>query len=732
MTNPSEASMRALASLWSLDEEATGKPSACIASTYEFNAEFFEQNLLSRFLRLRYDATDERFQDELVAQRDEFLSTSTVAVMVDDRRVSDSASTLLWDQVPVAPRHGLQHAKVTLLAWERHIRVLIGSANLTPAGYETNREVVFPLDFRDHRGSHPRSLLFEVLAFLAQMVSVSNASSTVSARLKAAINAVRVRAASWSNIPANGEQDDWALHFVAHWPRDPDGPGVGAQIRDLWGNRILTAMTIVTPFTGTQDKHIAAALDSVRPKRLGADCELRVILPVEQTRRSESDVRVHADAIFRDVMHSRWEKDIHWAGIPVDEPVDDEGLRALHAKVLCLESKSRVLLSVGSSNFTARGLGTHVRNIEANLAVEFPNSQLHGEFEVEYLLGSAEPIEFDPRKVAWVSNAEQEEEPVLDRVPSYFVRAVLFADPVGSHANTGEVQWRFRIDFNPAECAPSTWSLLLPAAGVAAQVLLLSKQVADADDSASVDLPEGRRPETVHHLIVTWLDREALIPVLLESRENYPLSTDRIDMSAEEIQLHLLAGRDGSRAVEHRRQTYAHTKGLAAEIDPLRLVTTKGFLLYRTRRLGQAIAECARRIEETPASIDAMRFRVFNDPLSPMRLARALREQLHAELVRPHNHGLVEGCVFGMAELILMLAFAGASAERRAISERVGVAGVFHGGVRELNTLAESVAPHGTVSSVRDYLHQCNAKAQELLRFTLDSTLATSSDASYV
>src|SRR5687767_6797430 len=106
-------------------EGGLGEPWACIASTFEFDAEFFETELLPRFLGLKFDQTEN--EPSFLVEREEALALARVAVLVDHSRFDSSQTTLRWDQVQVLIPGGIQHAKVTVLAWENLIRVMIGS-----------------------------------------------------------------------------------------------------------------------------------------------------------------------------------------------------------------------------------------------------------------------------------------------------------------------------------------------------------------------------------------------------------------------------------------------------------------------------------------------------------------------------------------------------------------------------------------------------------------------------
>ena len=154
-----------LLSFWERQEEY-GAPIGCVTTTYTFNASFFEEECLARFAGVESDPKED--VHSYVIEREDKLSQVKACVLVDSSRVSPDRS-LRWDLLPVRlPGGGILHAKVSLLAWENLVRVLIGSANLTEPGYRQNYELLGALDFGPD-GEMPRALLDTVLEFLQRV-----------------------------------------------------------------------------------------------------------------------------------------------------------------------------------------------------------------------------------------------------------------------------------------------------------------------------------------------------------------------------------------------------------------------------------------------------------------------------------------------------------------------------------------------------------------------------------
>ena len=123
-----------------------GDPIGCITTSYTFNAVFFEEECLGRFLELETDP-DEDGQLYLVEREEKLANLSYAAALVDQHHCRGSRN-LRWELILARPPHGKLHAKISLLYWAQRIRLIIASANMTTDGYRRNQEIFGKLDFR--------------------------------------------------------------------------------------------------------------------------------------------------------------------------------------------------------------------------------------------------------------------------------------------------------------------------------------------------------------------------------------------------------------------------------------------------------------------------------------------------------------------------------------------------------------------------------------------------------
>ena len=121
-----------------------GEPIGLITSSFNFDPGFFEEELVGRFLCVESSPADAR---PYLVERETRLGEVPVVVLADRRHVART-KTLAWDLLGVPVVNGCcQHAKVSVLAWKRAIRLIVGSANLTEAAYRSNLETFCVFDF---------------------------------------------------------------------------------------------------------------------------------------------------------------------------------------------------------------------------------------------------------------------------------------------------------------------------------------------------------------------------------------------------------------------------------------------------------------------------------------------------------------------------------------------------------------------------------------------------------
>lgn len=635
------------------DELDAGEPIACLATTYEFQAGFFEAELLPRFLGLKFDHTEN--EPSFVVEREEHLAQVRAAVLVDASRFDTAQSTLRWDQIPVRVPGGLLHAKVAVLWWERLVRVIVGSANVTRQGYRRNRELFAALDFWDDPESVPLSVLRDVLDFLELTLECASAAPRVGTRTKAAIDDVRQALRPWSRAPREFKPRERPRVSLA--VARPKRAGSAARsalghLLDTWGKRRATLMCVVTPFVG-QDV-LSGARDRVIEKMeeipRARGCEGYLVVP-ELPRNSSDDMacveipKAVGESWCRAFTPSR----AFVLPLPLCVDEVEERNRCLHAKAILLESEDDALLMIGSSNFTPHGMGIGPSNVEANLVFFDGNGKRDGILLADRL---GLPLDWDDAQpvdnVKWRDPKEAPPDlPAKATLPPAFFKWATYSQESG--------ELRLEVDVDQEE--PGGWTVSLNGSTDAGAVILFSRGSRGEPLSSPIlqyVVPEESRGLNIVALTIDWSDSEgqhsAKLGVCAESRESLLPPGEFRELGADAILECLISGKSPAQWFDQQQRAAGRAIKNSVGLESLRAVDTSGYLLYRVRRFGRALAAMSKRIGDTPQRADAIAYRLLKDPFGPVPLAeKILHESKRAEVDRRLE---VDHCVFLLAELL--------------------------------------------------------------------------------
>lgn len=347
-----------------------------VATTYQVDFEFFEEELLAAALGVRSPISRMRaFRSEMERR----LQTTDVSVLYDLRGCDRLARlSPRIDPIPIVARK--LHSKISLLMWVRHapdggppdrlLRLIVGSANLTRQGFRENYECIVPLDFGGRIRS-PRDLLTRAIGILRQ-IAVESKSPQLEHQLKSFQDQATKLAAGES---AEDDPVDLVLanevlpRVVSRWnetstvpperltivsPFWPEGVTATDALTDLI-NRLQTPQNVelvcrgASSATGTGwlpefDSDLAAGLK----RNLTGRLFLRPALPDAGHKSTGAEEYEAGD-----------ELEEHELGRNVvsKKASGDEIQRPLHAKMILLDGPSGSILYVGSSNCTRRGLG---------------------------------------------------------------------------------------------------------------------------------------------------------------------------------------------------------------------------------------------------------------------------------------------------------------------------------------------------------------------------------------
>ncbi|WP_149752574.1 phosphatidylserine/phosphatidylglycerophosphate/cardiolipin synthase family protein [Rubripirellula obstinata] len=630
--------------------ENAGDPIGVLATSFTFDAAFFEEECLASFLGLETNPTDDG-PAYLIEREDKLARLQCASVLVDAHHCRGSRS-LRWDLLP-ARLPGIQHAKVSLLVWSNHVRLMIGSANLTEDGYRRNLEVFGVLDF--HAGSDsPIECLLETASFLRRVVRYSSTTTPAALRWNTLIDRVESDCAGWGTRETDRKRPAVQVKTLFVEPASKAGD-VGDsgfdQLEEIWPAGVgPKSADIVSPF-----------FDPPESKNTPVD-------RIWQLLRSRGEVTVGYHVAgeqcvgWEELGHSRWvlqapeslRRTPRQSAVVEFARVTAPDSRPLHAKGIWLQDDRYAAYQIGSSNFTSAGMGIGKRsNLEANLVYVLDSKRDEKLFKaVEATFPKSEVV--DAADVTWQPPPNEEDADALEQLalPGFFGDAVysLDASDGNSASDNGVVSLEFVGNRSEA------FSLSIEGTE---EAWFDCQRWKAAGSPAKVTLPWTKtRPPSGFEVRLGDQAGTAWWPVNVASPESLPPPDELKDLP-----LSVLMDLLGSSRPLHRvmadylsRKSKANHDEVVTAIDPHKRVDTSGFLLQRTRRLSWALTRMRERVERPAATIETLHWRLHG-PVGVMALAEAIAREatsptesafLIAELTLELSRANVvacEGCV---------------------------------------------------------------------------------------
>jgi hypothetical protein len=615
-----------LLDLWSPGEDC-GVPIGCVATTFTLDAGHFEEHCLARFVSMETDPAESA--RAYLIEREEKLSQVYACVMADQRHAHD-AHSLRWRLLPVRlPGAAIQHAKLSLLVWEHCVRVIVTSANLTPAGYRLNREIAAGFDLGPDGGA-PASLVLDAIAFLralAGYVPTADSARGPRASLLTFLADARRRASRWpASAPAAGGA---RCELVSVLPGG-NSPSVPQRIEALWRGPVATRLTVLSPFFD----QTASAIDRTHQSLAGllaARGSRAIAFRAPGRRLHDGTIEVDLPERLARPPHQPRSLTHEFAFVDACSAGDGDAQRPLHAKGLHLESDDFAVSVLGSSNCTVQGLGlSAVPNAEVNVAYVLPSGagKLRQACEGAWPPAAPVPPHVAPMFLAGAETSDATD--ALALLPRGFVEALF------SPTDTGGV---VTLTLSPGEL-PATFEIR-----ASGRLLMDDARWATAfHRSTSVELPVAR---ALSELDVAWVDddgnRQSTSWVVnVTDAALLPPPDELRNLKLEDLLAVLTSREPAHRFIE--RLLASRTPSPAATpvaVDPHDKVDTSQFLMRRMRRLAHALEGLRARLEQPVCSADGLRWRL-NGPLGALALTRALQQS-------------GEGAAFFMSEVVAML-----------------------------------------------------------------------------
>jgi len=564
-----------------------GDPVAMLASTFALDPDFFEQNCLARFLEVSSVNEDTGSVDDIVASIElhELLQKVTVTVLAD-RSAQVERTSLLWDLLSCHVVGGLLHAKVAVLIWEDATRVILGSANLTSAGYRRQIELGLAVDLGPGCLFPPRVLtgIADELKSYVTLVPGYDPRLAVFERAASTLDLFTGRIAR--------QPTERSKVRVAFAPTNATTRPLD-QLSAAWNGPHPIWATHLSPFW---DSHDPTALTTVRKLLTGRPADHRsqhvavVLGPRGETSFSQSLAK-HVDSVQE------------------LKRLDPE-LRLLHAKCLLIETEEWIAALVGSSNHTRAGLGLSARrHREMNIWLGAPLGSSEGRALRELVqlgeLVSADADEVEP------SDEDESDLPVL---PACFGLCQVTR-------RSSDAPWELRLGITTDDM-PQEWSV-----GLTGDQAILTREQWQTQGSlptTSVPIDQEALPMFV---VVRWGDCHAPWAVIADDRLALPPGPRLAGLRAQQLLDALATGRSLSDIIREELERSEATADASGGInpDPLTRWDIQDSLLRRGRALAQSLNAMERRLDRQVITLDTLRARLAG-PLGPEFVAAKVLE----------------------------------------------------------------------------------------------------------
>jgi hypothetical protein len=592
-----------------------GAMSGLLATTYELRPDFLEMDFLPSVFGL--GAWDDRSWATRIALEKRLFELDAAVIFMEAGRYRGRPRSLRLDVRPtVSPPGTVLHAKVTLLVFERAVRLIVGSANLTKQGYRENREVIAVLTAAP-TSQKEAPLITQALTGMETALAawltpearklIRRAQEILHSRLNG--NADADDSFVWSNR----QQPLWR-EFVQRWPT----------------GELVKRVSIISPFW-SQDASVTLSTFLAELKRAGGlapGAEVRLL----------TDAFENPDGKLIPVLPPAYlAQDWNAMGVvamaqPVSPKVHPEelggiegftGTRALHAKVVLVEGTRTGLAYLGSANFTAHGWGFLSAGAPANTEAGLILRRSVRSSDLERLLPElvGQPLMLSDADVHAVQPPETG--PADEPWPE-FIRQILLS-PVAD--NPELLQLRF--DTAPDSRALLWSARLLDKDGIPGATLLGVNCTKDfAGDVFTVPLvPELlTRLLTDQEILIAWnvcpTGRPYPLNVEPSARHSLPIAPGKQVIEEN----HLLAyyqGRVAWEALFPDPEAGGETHGETAAPAPVTGVDKSRIQSYQLREFVEALAGLNQDLKSATLSEPSMRLALLG-PVSPVALAQTI------------------------------------------------------------------------------------------------------------
>lgn len=570
--------------LWRPPQDA-GEPLGCMATTYTFDPGLFDEQCLARFLGI--ESEPDREDLAFLLERESRLG-SVYAGVLADYTMAGVEHSLRWDVLPVRIRAGKQHAKLSLLVWSRHVRIIVASANLSEPGYRTNYEVAGAVDLTPKAAA--LTILQETIGFLRALLLLvpgAEARPRVIRRAEAFLDQTEKHTRGWKAPQQRSVVHQYLVFTLPSAARGREARSSLEEAASICRRRGGSPEEVwaASPFFDFEAESSRVVVALCKLMARGTQRELRFCVPAVRDGGGRAVPRLAAPRALLTTPPA-YHGNVHIEILPDYD--SDKNRRPWHAKMLSLAASDYAALMIGSSNLTVAGMGVgnYPRNAEANLVTVVDRLAYSRDIgALESVWPRTEEV-VDPTAAEWIGARpeENEESQETPRLPEGFVSATYRAGTV----------CRIVLRVAPDQL-PTDWQIV--ACAHPTQELLTAAAWRASGGEAEVDL-DWSQPQPPDKLEVRWGEQSAFMPLNVEDSAALPKPAQLDSMSADDM-LQILAATDPSAAFRTwaRRQKAPDSydsdldSAVPIDLDPLRRYNLQETFLHRIRNRARVFAQ---------------------------------------------------------------------------------------------------------------------------------------------
>ena len=649
--------------MWRAPADA-GEPIGCLATTFTFQPGLFEEQCLARFLQV--DSDPQREELAYLLEREANLGRAYAGALVD-RSQAGVEHSLRWDVLSVQIPRGKQHSKLSLLAWENCVRVIVSSANLTEQGYRSNQEVTIAIDGNPDGADH--KIVTDAIHFLESLIDFvprGEGDSPQKKRAAAFLEQVKLLVQNW---PKATSDPSVRQMLVATLPRntvrsEEPRSTLSETLKACLKHGRPEEIWVASPFFDVGEAEDATTAALCEAYARGRTRSIYIAVPSLDRLGAESPRLAAPKSLL--VTSRKYVDQVEFEILPHTDTQGNE--RPWHAKMLALrrydDTGGYAALMIGSSNFTKAGMGIDgVANAELNLLTI---SKLGDESKVSNQLDQAWP---EMETVANLSEEllegpdrerEEEERSDVACVPLSFVSATFRA---GTNS-------KLTLDLDPKNL-PTEW--ICQSLPQTQWFNLSASEWNKAGGKAQVEV-EWQHATPPSRLLVRWLSNEGkwsegFLPINVECPEDLPAPAEIQNMSADDL-LMILAASDPGAALRVWTKTIQRSEdgfdedldsAEPADLDPLRAYSLANTFLHRIRNRARVFARLRQILERPVRNQHALLWR-----LEGFIGIRALAERLcHEAMTSTRN---AHEALLSLIDFIILLSEVRYSGEAEALT----------------------------------------------------------------